>query len=177
MDQEDGRLVRRRETRRTRRPAWWRRYRFELIGLAALVAGVVLILGRGTIRLRLAGFLTATLQTLSGRLARLDSALGIFLSKITVSDVIGVALIFAALALILWRLRERILHDPAFTTIACPRCGGVLHRVHRHRLDHMVDKVVPVRRYRCGDDACKWQGLRVGRTQHGSASKRATSSR
>jgi hypothetical protein len=45
----------------------------------------------------------------------------------------------------------------------CPRCRGHLHRLHRSLLDKAVHLVVPVRRYRCADDECGWQGLLMSR--------------
>lgn len=57
----------------------------------------------------------------------------------------------------------RIADDPfAWTQSGCPRCGAVLLRTHRRRLDRVLDRLgVVARRYRCG--RCRWQGLRIAR--------------
>ncbi|HET9977240.1 MAG TPA: hypothetical protein VFQ20_07385 [Burkholderiaceae bacterium] len=48
--------------------------------------------------------------------------------------------------------------------VSCPRCGGPVDRIARRGLDRLVSLVVPLRRYRCGSDACAWEGaLRASR--------------
>lgn len=41
---------------------------------------------------------------------------------------------------------------------ACPRCSGAVNRVPRRVWDHLVSALVPVRRYRCRNLACAWEG-------------------
>lgn len=40
----------------------------------------------------------------------------------------------------------------------CPRCQGRLVRVHRRAVDHLVSVVYHVRRYRCTNITCEWEG-------------------
>lgn len=41
---------------------------------------------------------------------------------------------------------------------ACPRCQGKLVREHRRLLDRLYSLVRPLKRYRCGNLACQWEG-------------------
>lgn len=41
----------------------------------------------------------------------------------------------------------------------CPRCNGVVLRVRRRLRDRILALIVPVRRYRCRDLGCCWEGL------------------
>jgi len=42
----------------------------------------------------------------------------------------------------------------------CPRCGHELCRIPRQPFDLLIDSFITVWRFRCGDDACTWEGLR-----------------
>ncbi len=54
------------------------------------------------------------------------------------------------------RLRRRL---PAARE--CPRCGlNDWHRRRRHLADHIFGMGLNVRRYRCGNAECNWEGLR-----------------
>lgn len=45
---------------------------------------------------------------------------------------------------------------------ACPRCKGSVYRVPRRFVDLLLSIFVPVRRYRCDEMGCYWEGnLRV----------------
>jgi hypothetical protein len=43
-------------------------------------------------------------------------------------------------------------------THRCPRCGGVVYRIHRRGFDRFVDAFIPIGRFRCKDKGCDWQG-------------------
>jgi hypothetical protein len=161
-------LVRRRARRKGKKRAWWLPYRWEFVAVLALVAGVFLILGRGVLRTRLLAFLSVSAEVMSGRLAKVDALLGAFFTRLTVADVLGTGLVLLALGLVLWRIRQRILDDPVLAALACPRCGGPIHRIHRTSFHRLISRSVPVRRYGCGAAGCGWKGLRVGRGHRGS---------
>lgn len=40
----------------------------------------------------------------------------------------------------------------------CPRCSNPAVRIHRRRIDHIVNRLIPIRRYRCESMVCKWEG-------------------
>ena len=129
--------------------------------------GVFLIFERLNIRSSLFGWLRRATAAALGGVGRLDDQLGALLAWITLSNAIGFALLLGALVAIALRVRWRLLHNPALTLLRCPWCSGNIHRVHRHAGDHAISVFVPVRRYRCANDECRWHGLRVG-TGHGS---------
>jgi hypothetical protein len=41
---------------------------------------------------------------------------------------------------------------------SCPRCHGPVYRVPRRFVDLCVSLLMPVRRYRCGEMGCAWEG-------------------
>lgn len=41
---------------------------------------------------------------------------------------------------------------------ACPQCGGRLIRMTRRAMDRALSLFVPVRRYRCQNFSCQWEG-------------------
>ena len=42
--------------------------------------------------------------------------------------------------------------------MACPQCTGSLLRIPRGWADRMLSAIIPVRRYRCRSEDCKWEG-------------------
>jgi hypothetical protein len=42
--------------------------------------------------------------------------------------------------------------------VACPRCDGVVERIPRLGIDRLLSFFVPLRRYRCANLACNWEG-------------------
>ena len=40
----------------------------------------------------------------------------------------------------------------------CPKCRGEVRRVHRRVRDRILNLVKPVRRYRCRNSHCRWEG-------------------
>jgi hypothetical protein len=41
---------------------------------------------------------------------------------------------------------------------SCPHCGEGVQRIHRRLLDHLLSLLRPIRRYRCDNPACQWEG-------------------
>jgi hypothetical protein len=41
----------------------------------------------------------------------------------------------------------------------CPQCGAEAHHVHRHLGDRLIACVTNVRRYRCMNPICEWEGI------------------
>lgn len=135
----------------------WHAYRVEIMLLLVAVAGLLLIFERS--RLRLA--LESVVRWLGASLLRGADGFLAVLNQFSLSALLGLALVVTAFAVIIWRIRWRAMCNPQLTTIACPFCGGVIHRVHRHLADRMLNWVVPVRRYHCANRECGWCGLRV----------------
>jgi hypothetical protein len=128
-----------------------RTYRVELIALGVLVLGVVLLLDWAPV------------------MAAIDRVIAGMAQRLTLSIVIGAALVVGAGAFIGWRARMRFLSSPYWRAAACPRCGSPIHRVHRSLLDKAASKMfLPhARRYRCEKPECGWTGLRHSRRHHG----------
>jgi hypothetical protein len=142
-------------------------YRFEIIWLVIVALGIFLIFERLNIRQSLSAWLRQFAAAAQHSVGDVGGKVADLLAQITLSDAVGFALVMAALVAIVFRVRWRILRNPAFTLMRCPRCDGNIHRVHRHAIDRLISLYVPVRRYRCANDECRWQGLRVG-AGHGS---------
>ena len=142
---------------------WWVEI---LIGVLVTLA-VFLLVERMDIRQTLRNWLVAAWHGLESLISGLTRAAIGQVQNITPSDLVAYALLVAAAYLVLWRGRRRLMTQPRFTTLKCPRCGSEVHRIHRHWHDHLLDLYVPVRRYQCKDPACRWRGLRVKRYRQG----------
>ena len=138
---------------------WW----VEILIVLLVAMGVFLLLERMQIRRTLLRWLQAGWAALLELGGEAQRGLVPLIQKSTLSDLVGLGLLAAALAFVLWRIRWRLVTMPRFTTHLCPRCGSNLHRVHRRSLDRVLNLLVPVRRYQCDGKQCRWQGLRFGR--------------
>jgi hypothetical protein len=139
-----------------------RTYRFEIIWLGIVAVGIFLVVERLNVRGLLSAWLRRGSAAALGGVGRLGSVVGTFLARTTLSDVVGFLLVLGALVTIALRLRWRLIHNPNLSLLRCPRCDGQIHRVHRRAVDRLICFFVPVRRYRCSNDECRWHGLRVG---------------
>jgi hypothetical protein len=158
----------RRRRRRSRPPnplrVLWNEWRVEILILVLLAAGVFLVFEQMHIRQALSDGLRGAVRFLEGLSDGTRLRLEDLLQKVTLSDLVGLAIILVAAALVLSRVRWRLLTMPRFTVRQCPRCQGPLHRIHRRSLDRAINLCLPVRRYRCDNRACGWRGLRTGRS-------------
>jgi hypothetical protein len=94
-------------------------------------------------------------------LGQLWAAFNHFLDQLTITNLLGFGLLLLVVALIAWRLRSRMSEAPLLSATSCPSCGGEIRRIHRSGWDRLVGNLtgVPLRRYRCNDPSCGWQGL------------------
>lgn len=46
--------------------------------------------------------------------------------------------------------------------LMCPRCGGPVERVRRRPIDRVLSMVRRLRRYRCRNVECRWEGTLRG---------------
>jgi hypothetical protein len=122
-----------------------KKYRIEIIAGVIVIIGVLLLIDFTPI------------------LNAIDRFAVIIARGLTPAMLIGLGLIVAALAFIAWRIRVRFLNSAYWRVTECPKCGGVIHRIHRSVPDKVVSKIfLPhARRYRC--EKCSWSGLRHGR--------------
>lgn len=64
------------------------------------------------------------------------------------------------LAGVWWYGRRQVIQR-AVHNDKCPQCGqDKWHRIHRHLPDHVFGVGLKVRRYRCANSECNWEGLR-----------------
>lgn len=126
-------------------------YRVELLALAVVVIGILLLIDFGPI------------------VTTLDSVLVAVVSRLSLPGLIGLGLVIGAAVFLAWRLRVRFLHSAHWRVSVCPKCGNPIDRVHRSWWDKVLSKTVlpHARRYRCANRACGWTGLRHAR-RHGS---------
>jgi hypothetical protein len=143
-----------------------RSYLVEIVAAVVVALGVFLLLER-SLRSTLLQWTMLGLQGVFGVLDRMGSVVVASIAGLTLTGVLGIALIFLALAALVLRLRWRLTRSASLTILRCPRCGGTVHRVHRRWGDRVLSWFVPVRRYRCSKGGCRWCGLRVAASQHG----------
>lgn len=161
MDEEN--LVRRRRAHRESRPhQFLRNYRIELLWLLIVAIGLFLLLEQANLRSSVTLWAGETAHRLFQRATSLDEQISAFLIQVSLSDLLGFALVLIAVVAILLRLRWRLLNTPRLTQLKCPKCDGSLGRTHRTGIDRLISVYVPVRRYRCRTDGCGWSGLRTG---------------
>lgn len=139
------------------------------VGLVLL--GLFLLFEPFNLREMVWAWARTTAHRVLAHLTRLDDAISGMLTRISPSDAVGLGLIVIAVVAIVLRTRWRLLTDKRYTALACPRCGGPIHRVHRKGVDRWINAYVPVRRYRCADSRCRWEGLRTGTSRQGSPSR------
>lgn len=144
----------------------WSEWRVELFIVLMMIVGIFLLVERMQIRQTILSWLEWGLVALKDQGTTIQKGLKRFVRRTTLSDLIGYSLLLLALGVMIWRMRRRLMTLPRFTEYQCPRCGGDLHRIHRLRRDHMLDLFVPVRRYRCKNSDCRWQGLRTKRSRY-----------
>jgi hypothetical protein len=144
----------------------WLQWRPEILALLLVALAIFLLVEQMQIRETLLGWLDRVLEAVVTFGGRIGQGLADFIRNTTLSDLAGYTLLLIAFLFVSWRVRWRLMTMPRFTTRKCPRCGGDLQRIHRHRADRVLDLYVPVRRYRCKDGDCDWRGLRTGRRHH-----------
>jgi predicted RNA-binding Zn-ribbon protein involved in translation (DUF1610 family) len=90
------------------------------------------------------------------------------MDRLTVANLAGFVLLIAFLAIFAWRGRGRLANSALLSAEACPSCGAELHRIHRSAFDRLLGRLsgIPLRRYRCNNETCGWQGLRRRRDHH-----------
>jgi hypothetical protein len=145
----------------------WPEWHVEILVAILVSVTIFLLVERIHIRQALLDVLRQGLQGVSDLGGAVLQALANFVRNTTLSDMTAYLLLLVALVFAALRARWRLMTLPRFRTRECPRCGGELHRIRRHGADRLVNLYVPVRRYQCKNRDCRWQGLRVGRTQQG----------
>lgn len=50
------------------------------------------------------------------------------------------------------------MYQGSVAEVHCPRCQAVAYRVRRRWIDRLISLFRPVRRYRCHEFRCDWEG-------------------
>ncbi len=136
-----------------------REYTVELVAGFLALLGVFLLVEQMEIRITIIRLLRLAWRAIRRTTGRSVEAVISRISGITTSDFLGLLLIALAVAVILWRVRVRLSQHLAGRT--CPVCGSDLRRRHRRWWDRVLSILVPVGRFRCKNEDCNWEGLRV----------------
>lgn len=144
----------------------WQEWRAEILVASLALLAVFLLVEQMDIRQTLLSWAGAAVLGLEALIASLGQGLARFVGNTTLSDLVAYLLLVAVVVLVGWRIRYRVLANPHLSKIQCPRCGGDLHRIHRRWHHRLLNLVIPVRRYRCADQACGWQGVRIKEKAH-----------
>ena len=140
---------------------WW----VEIVVAVLILLAIFLLVEQMNTRETLYAWLLAAVGGLDSFVTALATGLVAFVQGTTLSDLVAYVLILVVVVLIAWRARYRLLTNPRLAELCCPRCGGDLHRIHRRWYHRALSFVIPVRRYRCKEPACGWQGLRIKSSQ------------
>jgi hypothetical protein len=153
----------------------WRQYRIELIALIIALIGLFLLLESFEIQTFVGNALTVLGDwAYAALVAAVEATIGYF-RTFSFSDLVGLTLAFLPALFITWRARWHFLHNPRWTSHACPWCGGPIVRIHRTWLDHAMSRALflSLYRFRCRNPECGWSGRRYGR-HHRHRSQRPT---
>ena len=142
-------------------------YRVELIALLMVLLGVVLVVvpfSRETIL----KILSASSNSLHLLIIDVGSIIKTVTFHLSLADFLGGVLIFLCVAFIAWRVRFRLIRATLWRSDECPKCGSLIHRVHRKPGDRLWGRLLNLhwRRYQCENANCGWTGLRHGAPHH-----------
>jgi len=139
----------------------WSDWRVEVVIVAVVALAVFLLVERLEFRQTFLVWARQGYRTARYLLGDMLRGLEAAVQRTTISDLTGLVLLAIALAVVIWRIRWRLMRTPRYTARTCPLCGEDLQRTHRRRGDRIANLYVPVRRYRCRNRDCRWSGLRV----------------
>ncbi len=134
----------------------------ELAALLAVILGAILVVERTVIRTWFQNSMASTVKEVGSGLSQFFQQIYTYLIQLSISELIGYALVFLSLLFVLFRLRYRFLTSNYYREPTCPRCGSDLHRIHRSTLDRILSKIFfpHARRYLCKKNGCGWTGLK-----------------
>jgi hypothetical protein len=130
--------------RRSRRqgspfPRLLKTYWIELVIIAGFLLAIFLFFERLNIRLTLLAWLSRVDDAVMAFINWVIDALIRSRAGLGLSELIAIPLFLIVLAATIWRVRWRLRRLPALVSLSCPVCGGRIHRVHRHGVDHLIE--------------------------------------
>jgi hypothetical protein len=144
----------------------WREWCVEIVIALLTMLAIFFLVERMNIRQTLFAWLVGLLEGLENLITGLIQGVTDLVRNTTLSDLTAYVLLLLVAGLGIWRLRQRLMTRSRFTEPRCPRCGSDLHRIRRYWRDRVANLFVPVRRYQCKNQECRWRGLRVRKSQH-----------
>ena len=144
-----------------------REYRLEITASVIAVLGIFLVSQRGRIETFLKVTYSRSVQYLGGLNQTLQTDVQRSLQSLSLSELIGWLLVLLAVPFVIYRIRHRFTESEHWRASECPKCGGELHRIHRHFFDRLLSRTLMphAHRYKCTNQDCGWSGLRRSRHQ------------
>ena len=137
------------QNHRSPEPSFLKKFRFEILSLLLLGAGLFLLLENLEIKqilFRKCKWVLSVFLDVASYPVRL-------LSQIQQSDIVGLVLVVLAVSILGARIRFRIIqrHQGLDSGSQCPKCSGDLTRIHRKLIHRLLQPVFRVRitRYTC----------------------------
>ena len=139
-----------------------REYYIELLAVIVCLVGLTMVVLHVDIRNATVKMINVFISVLQNIFLSIFQRVEKNITHFTLSDMFGLIIIIIALAFLYWRVRYRILQRLRWTEHRCPLCQEAVHRIHRSKVDRIVNFFLgrPLRRYQCVNEECKWTGLR-----------------
>jgi len=139
-----------------------REYYIELLAVIVCLVGLTMVVLHVDFRNATVKMINVFISVLQNIFLSIFQRVEKNITHFTLSDMFGLIIIIIALAFLYWRVRYRILLRLRWTEHRCPLCQEAVHRIHRSKVDRIVNFFLgrPLRRYQCVNEECKWTGLR-----------------
>ena len=128
---------------------FFRHYCVEIFALCLLATGIFLLVEQLEIKVVIHRYFVRITQQGSNIVSYLVSTV----LGVQTSDIVGLVLTFAAILLIVWRLRYRVIEKYKYLDdlIGCPNCGENLKRLPRQNTHRAMEFLfrVHIKRYSC----------------------------
>ena len=137
-------------------------YRVELFAVLAVALGVFLLVEQLNIRLTVRESIEWLGEIFPQFLESSKTIVLDYMSKFTLSDLLGWLIIISMGIFVAWRVRYRFLRSNMWRSTTCPICGSHLHRIPRKGYHKLLAQIfLPHgRNYRCSNEECSWSGMR-----------------
>ena len=144
-----------------------REYWLEFVALVVAATGVFLVVKEFSIREVLRSVYYNAISLLGSWTQNSSTTAQNYLAHFSPSDLLGGVLVLAGLAFVIWRGRYHFYRSEFWKAVNCPKCGSVLHRIHRSSWDRFLSRILlrGARRYQCKNPECGWSGLRQKREE------------
>ncbi len=138
----------------------WKEFQSEIFIAFLFLLGVFLIVEKLEIKQTVFHSLRAMIQWAAREISTTARFIATLLAEVETSDIVGIILIFAALFLMVGRLRRKVIRRYEHL-YSCPRCGNDLRRIHRSPFQKVMQVLffVRIKHYTC--KKCDFRGVQV----------------